>query len=111
MILNGAASRPDAVAVDGLTRRRTWRELDDRSARVAHLLRDGFHLRPGGHVAVLMHNRVEFIELVWGAILGGLRVTPLNLQLREAEIAYSIRDSGARILFADPEHEAGARRS
>jgi len=106
-----AAVNPHAPALDDLTRQRTWEELADRCARAARLLRHGLGLAPDDHAAIVMDNRAEFVELVLGAILAGVWITPINRHLGPEEIAYVIRDSGAKALFCDPAHEDLARRS
>jgi len=111
MIFDTAATNPNGLALDDLTRQRTWAELVDRSTRIAHLFRDGFALRPDDHAALLLGNRVEAIELTLGAMLAGIWLTPINRHLHAEEIAYIVADSGARVLFADPEHEVVARQS
>ena len=98
-----------ALALDDGTRRRSRAELADRVARQARLLREGLGLAPGDHAALLIGNRVEAVEGVLAAIHAGVWMTPVNWHLTEAEIAYVLRDSGARVLFTDPEHEATAR--
>ncbi len=72
MIAGRAGCDPDAIAVDDGSRRRSWRELADRSARVCHFLRDELGLRPGQHAAILMGNRTEYLELFLGGIQAGL---------------------------------------
>jgi long-chain acyl-CoA synthetase len=99
------------VALDDLTRTRTWAELDDRTRRVAHLLRDDLRLAPGDHAAILMSNRVECIELMHGAIHAGIWLTPINWHLTRDEIAYVLEDSRAKVVFSDREHEELARSS
>ena len=66
---------------------------------MAHLLRT-FGLGPGGHVAVLLENRPEFFEVVWGALRSGLYVTPINWHLAPDEAAYIVEDCGATALVA-----------
>jgi long-chain acyl-CoA synthetase len=111
MIFEAAKTNPNGLALDDLTRRRTWAELVDRSMRIAHLFREGFGLRPDDHAALLLGNRVEAIELTLGAMLAGIWLTPINRHLQAEEIAYVISDSGARVLFTDDEHEDVARQS
>ena len=53
MIFAGAAREPEATALDDLERRRSWRELEERVWRIAHLLRDELGLRPDDHAAAL----------------------------------------------------------
>jgi len=111
MLIEHARSNPNGLALDDLTRRRTWAELADRCTRIAHLLRDVLGLRANDHAAMLMGNRVEGVELTLGAILAGVWFTPINHHLQAAEIAYIIEDSGAQVVFVDAEHEAAARRA
>jgi acyl-CoA synthetase (AMP-forming)/AMP-acid ligase II len=97
-----AATRPEATAVvmGGSGLHRTYRELENTSNRVAQLLRSA-GLRAGDHVAVLLTNRLEWFDVVWGALRAGLYVTPVNFHLTAAEAGYIVRDCGARALFAD----------
>lgn len=104
------ARDPDGLAVDDFTRQRTWAELADRAVRVAHFLRDEAGLRPDEHVAVLMENRVEIVEILLGAILAGVWITPINWHLRPDEISYVVADSGVRVLFASPSYADTAAR-
>jgi long-chain acyl-CoA synthetase len=97
------------VALDDLTRQRTWAELEDRTNRVARFLREDLGLAAGDHAAVLMANRVECVELMAGAIQAGIWLTPLNWHLTAEEIQYVVEDSGTRVLFADAQHEEIAR--
>src|SRR5215218_7780595 len=102
MHLSEIASRtPDKVALvmsDG-TGTVTYAELDDRSRRVAGLLR-AHGVRPRDHVALVMGNRPEFLEVAWGAQRAGTYWTPVNWHLTEDEAAYVVDDCGARVLFA-----------
>ena len=109
MIFNKALANPNGLAVDDLTRRRTWAELADRSTRAARLLRSEMKLPPEAHAAGLMENRVEYGEVVLGAILAGIWLTPINRQLQTDEIAHIVADSGARVLFTDAAHESVAQ--
>jgi len=99
----------DAIALDDLEGRcRTWAELDERATRVARLLRHELGLNPDDHAALLMHNRAEAVELVLGALLAGVWLTPINHHLTAEEVAYIVEDSGARVLFSDGAHEPTA---
>jgi long-chain acyl-CoA synthetase len=110
MIFEIAAATPDGVALDDLTRRRSWAEFLDRATRIAHLLRDELGVDADGHVALLMGNRVEFVELTFAAMLAGVWITPINWHLKDAEAAYVLEDSGAQVLFTDEVHRDRARR-
>ncbi|MEO6317605.1 MAG: AMP-binding protein [Acidimicrobiales bacterium] len=100
---------PDAPAVDDLTRRRTRGELLDRARRLGHWMLDDGGVPRGGHVAMLIGNRVELIDLLVAAQHAGTWVTAVNWHLTAPEIAYILDDSASSILFTDPEHEPVAR--
>jgi acyl-CoA synthetase (AMP-forming)/AMP-acid ligase II len=109
VILSRTQVAPHELALDDGTRRRDWAELEDRVRRIAHWLRDDLELAPESHVAVLMDNRVEAVEVVIGAMAAGLWITPVNRHLRPEEIAHVLVDSGARLVIADAEHAPAAR--
>lgn len=102
MLSDLARARPDEVAVDDLERRRSWAELVDRFTRIGHLFRDELGLGPGDHVAMSLGNRVEFIELVLGALHGGVWLTPIGAHLTPPEIEHVLADSGASTVFVEP---------
>ncbi|MBY0400120.1 AMP-binding protein, partial [Myxococcota bacterium] len=110
MLLDLARERPQALALDDGTRRRSYGELVDRIARFARFLAHDAGLAPGSHLALLMGNRVEGIELLLGGIFAGLWVTPINWHLTEEEIDYVVGDSGARVLVTDDRFAGIARR-
>lgn len=109
MIFDHARRAPQELALDDGTRRRTWAEVGDRAVRMAHLIRDGLGVAPEAHVATLMGNRVEGIELILASIVAGTWITPINWHLAPDEIDYTVGDSGARVLFVDEAHEALGR--
>jgi long-chain acyl-CoA synthetase len=95
---------PQDIALDDLTRSRTWSQLDERVTRLARHLTEDLGLSPDDHIAALMDNRIEGVELVLAALLAGVWLTPINHHLASEEIAYVIEDSGAKAVFADARH-------
>ena len=110
MLLDVARSRADSVALDDGVRTRTFGEMLDRCLRFASFLRHDMGLAPGGHLSLLMGNRVEGIELLLGAMMAGQWVTPVNWHLAEEEIAYVVEDSGAKLLLTDGRYAEVAAR-
>jgi fatty-acyl-CoA synthase len=96
-----AAEQPDAVAlVMGATGETlTYRELDERSARLARLLRHR-GLAQGDHLAVVMDNNARYLEVAWAAQRSGLYYTALNHHLLAGEVQYILDDCGATVLIA-----------
>ncbi|MFN7955752.1 MAG: AMP-binding protein [bacterium] len=110
-LLTSAAAGPrTAAALDDGTRRRSWDELEARVSRLARWLRDDLGLGPDDHVASLVGNRVEGVELILASLAAGVWLTPLNWHLTADEIAYIVRDAGTRILFTDAANAAVAAR-
>ena len=94
-----AADRPDepAVIMAGSGRVTTYRELEDRSNRLAQLWWER-GLRPGGHVAILAENTPRYYEAYWAAVRSGLYLTAINRYLSAEEAAYLVNDSGSTSL-------------
>jgi hypothetical protein len=94
-----AAQHPDrpAVVMGGSGEVVTFRELDERSNRLAHLLRAA-GLGHGDHVALLMENHPRFLEVVWAALRSGLYLTAINSHLTSEEATYIVGDCGARAI-------------
>ncbi|HEX2850628.1 MAG TPA: AMP-binding protein [Acidimicrobiales bacterium] len=96
-----ARTTPDKAAVVMATGGETvtYRELDERSTRLARLWRDA-GLRRGDHVALLSENHPRYFEVYWAAVRSGLYITAVNRYLSPDEAAYIVDDSGARSLIA-----------
>jgi long-chain acyl-CoA synthetase len=71
------------------------------AARLATALNAQYRLAPGDRVALFMANRVEYLELLYGAWLAGACVVPINYRLHPKEAAWIVENSGARIIFTD----------
>jgi fatty-acyl-CoA synthase len=91
-------SRPAIIAEPGGTVL-TYRQLDERSNQVAHLLR-ARGLGVGQCMAILADNRAEYLELAWGAQRAGLYYVGINWHLTAGEAAYVVKDSGAELIVA-----------
>jgi acyl-CoA synthetase (AMP-forming)/AMP-acid ligase II len=79
---------------------RTFRETRDAALAVA----GGLHaqgIRPGDRVAVMMGNRLEWVEVYFALAALGAVCVPVNVLLTGPEIAHVCLDSGARYLVAD----------
>jgi len=82
----------------------TYRELEARSNRIAHLFRRR-GLRPGDHIALLFGNTIDVFPVVWAAQRAGLLYTPVNWHLAESEASYIVRNCEARLLVSSAELE------
>jgi acyl-CoA synthetase (AMP-forming)/AMP-acid ligase II len=86
----------------------TYGELDAAANRVSRLLR-ARGLGVGDHVALLVENRPEFLELTWGAHYAGLLYTAISTRLTPDEVAYIVRDCGAKALVVSSRYSGTAQ--
>ncbi|MFM2422346.1 MAG: hypothetical protein RL291_876, partial [Pseudomonadota bacterium] len=77
----------------------TFGQLEARANQGAHLFRS-VGLRRGDHIVLLMENRREFLEICFAADRAGLYYTTVATHLMPDEIAYIIRDCGARLMIS-----------
>jgi long-chain acyl-CoA synthetase len=98
-----ARSCPDKIAYQmaGTGKAITYRELDELSNRGAHLFRS-LGLKAGDHIALLMENRLAFMEICWAAQRAGLYYTAISRYLTRDEIAYIVKDCGAKVFITSP---------
>lgn len=102
---NLAAENPDGLAVVEDERRFTWSEFDDRVNRIGHALLDA-GIERGDHIALIMGNRSEFMEVLGAALKTGIIVTPVNWHLTGEEAAYIVDNCDARALVVDEQFVA-----
>src|SRR5215472_6280250 len=75
----------------------TYRELDARSNRLAHLFRRR-GLRRLDHYAIFMENNSRYLESCCAGERSGLYFTCVNSYLTSSELAYILNNSQSRIL-------------
>ena len=76
----------------------SYRELEERSNQVAHLLR-GLGLKAGDHIAILLENHPRFYEICFGAHRAGVIYTAMSTRLTVSEAAYIVENCEARVLI------------
>ena len=96
---------PDKIAVVDGGRRYSYRDLAERSWRLANALRSA-GLAKGDRVATLLFNSSAMLEAHFGVPAAGGILVAVNHRLAAAEIGYILRHSGARYLLLDTALEA-----
>jgi long-chain acyl-CoA synthetase len=76
----------------------SYAQADQASGRIAATLR-ALGLGPGARVAVQLPNVPQFLFAYFGILKAGMVMVPLNPLLKAPEIAYQLRDAGARLLL------------
>jgi len=103
LLTERARSHPDRVALQGVrhgtdvTERLTYAELLDEATRVATALTR--LAQPGSFVALWAPNVVEWTIIQYGAALAGMVLVALNPVLRDDDLDYALRHSGATLLL------------
>jgi acyl-CoA synthetase (AMP-forming)/AMP-acid ligase II len=95
---------PDKTAVVSGHRRYSYRQLAERSWRLANALRSA-GLRKGERVATLLFNSPAMLEAHFGVPAAGGILVAVNNRLSSAEVGYILDHSGARYLLLDSELE------
>ena len=98
---------PDKVAVVHGKRRYSYRELAERSWRLANALRSA-GLAKGDRVATLLFNSPAMLEAHFGVPAAGGILVAINNRLSSTEVGYILQHSGARYLLLDTALEAQA---
>jgi acyl-coenzyme A synthetase/AMP-(fatty) acid ligase len=96
---------PEKVAVVDGERRYSYRQLAERSWRLANALRSA-GLGKGDRVATLLLNSSAMLEAHFAVPAAGGILVAVNHRLAGAEVGYILRHSGARYLLLDTVLEA-----
>jgi long-chain acyl-CoA synthetase len=111
-LTESASMYPDHPAIRMDDQVLTYAALDDATSRMVTLLRAN-GVEPGDRVGLMIPNVPHSAISHYGILRAGGVVVPMNPLLREREVEYYLRDSGARLLLAWHDNagdaEAGAR--
>lgn len=93
---------PDRLALWCDNKSLTWDAFDRASDEIAAgLARAG--VKKGDSIGILMHNRLEFMEAMFGAFKAGAAIVLLNLRYTPTELLHPISDASVNVVFADPD--------
>jgi long-chain acyl-CoA synthetase len=98
IMTRSAARCPGHVAVRLDDRELTYAQLDEASARLAGVL-GAQGVSPGDRVGLMLPNVGYFAVAYYGVLRAGAVVVPLNVLLKRREVAFHLRDCGARLLL------------
>jgi long-chain acyl-CoA synthetase len=108
-IFASAARTPAKIAIREGARSLNYARLAERILRVANLAHGHFGLNHSDRAAVLMPNRLEYLEIVCGLSSTGVAAVTIGPAAAAAEIRFICEDSSPRLLFVSPELEDAAR--
>ncbi|MGQ9721835.1 MAG: class I adenylate-forming enzyme family protein [Candidatus Jordarchaeum sp.] len=81
----------------------SWREFNSNVNRLANALLE-MGLKKGDHLAILMENCYQFLQLYFAAFKTGIVPVPLNYRLAPREMLYIIDNSDAVGFVVGPEY-------
>jgi long-chain acyl-CoA synthetase len=90
---------PDKTAVIQGSDQRTYAQLWRESLAMATAIRER-GVEPGDRVALLAPNVIDFPRAYFAILAAGAVVVPIHLLLTPGEIAFILKDSGAKLLIA-----------
>ncbi|CAM5329566.1 amino acid adenylation domain-containing protein [Streptomyces abikoensis] len=100
-----AARTPDAVAVTSGTRRLTYRELDERSGRLAReLARRG--LGPESLVGLALPRTADLVTALLGILRSGAAYLPVDPRYPSARLGHILTEARPELILTDAETEA-----
>ncbi len=98
LLIEQAGRAPEALAAITVSDSVSYSALARRAGQVAAALR-GRGIRRGDRVGLLVNNRIEWLEVFFGAAALGAVVVPFSTWSKRAELDFVIGDSGVRCLF------------
>jgi long-chain acyl-CoA synthetase len=99
LLTDSAARVPEQVAIKLDDTELTFRQLDGATAHLAGLLRE-HGVEAGDRVGIMLPNVPHFPVCYYGTLRGGGAVVPMNVLLKRREVAFYLKDSGAKLLLA-----------
>ncbi|HWH20563.1 MAG TPA: AMP-binding protein [Solirubrobacterales bacterium] len=97
-LLHRTAEESDNMGVVFPDVRVTWKELADRSDRMARGLIE-LGVGAGDKVGALMPNSLDFITAIFAATKLGAVIVPINGRFKERELEYVIAHADIKVLF------------
>lgn len=95
-----ARKNPDKLAIKDIKRSLTNKEYNERTNKLANgLLKRG--LRKGDKIAILMNNRVEFMEIYGAAAKAGLIIVPLNFRLLPKDLYWIVSNAECKMVIVE----------
>jgi acyl-CoA synthetase (AMP-forming)/AMP-acid ligase II len=109
-IVQNARRDASAVAVFEGDASRTYGELDERTTRLANAILHRFGVGRGERVVLLVHNRLEVVEVLGGCAKAGVTYCGLNFRLGEVEYESIFENAAPRLIITESDLIETARR-
>ncbi len=94
LFTKSARTFPERLAIAYGDYELTYGEAEARINRLANALKK-LGIQKGSHVAIVLHNCPEFIEMLFACFKAGIGTVPINFRLHPRECAFIIDNSEA----------------
>lgn len=105
-LYNLGLQTPDRTFLVYQDERFSFAESLDMARRLGRVLLEQYGIARGDRVAICARNSPEWCLAYMGITLIGAIVVPMNSWWKGPELEYGLRDSGAKLVFADAAREA-----
>ncbi len=99
-----AYTHPDRTAVITDNEKVSYKQLDRMIGSAAQRIQEKLQGKKGERIAILSHNRLEYIVLLFAIAKAECVAVPLNIRLSAKELIFQLNDSGSRILYAEKDN-------
>ncbi|MHA1649074.1 MAG: class I adenylate-forming enzyme family protein [Candidatus Helarchaeota archaeon] len=90
---------PKKIALIHGNKRVTYKELDERTNRLANAFLKELQLKKGDHVGILLYNCIEYVEIYIACYKCGAAGFGINYRYRENEVTYIMNQSKAKVFI------------
>lgn len=90
---------PDKIALIFQKHRITYREINDQSNTLAHMLVE-CGIKSGDRILLLLENSPEYVISYYGILKAGAVAVPVNTDIKLAGLDWLAKDTGAKILIS-----------
>lgn len=91
---------PDAPAIFGGEHEQTYQEMRDNAARLAALV-ESLGVARGDRVGLLATNAIGTVPALFGVLMAGATVVPMNYRARGNELGHLVSDSGVSLMITE----------
>ncbi len=98
-----ALSQPELPFLVYQKERFSFGETISMARQLARVMTTRYNIRKGERVAICARNSPEWCIAYMASTIIGAVAVPMNSWWRGAELDYGLRDSGAKLLFVDPD--------
>lgn len=97
-LVNAAKEYPDKVAVHFMGKESTYKEIYEKSLKLASYLQE-LGITKGDRVAIMLPNTPQAVICYFGVLFAGGVVVMTNPLYMERELEYQMNDSGAKVII------------